>query len=137
MGLSILLFVHFGQVLFNLGFERRQVLFDDVPKFIFVNLVVIMDKDISHSYYSSPICGRVGLKKLLRESVRGFANNLHVPSQRMTQNLVGHNVIKRFSHRIFLNSEYRILICSNLVLSLSGLLINQYFISVCSFNSKW
>ena len=61
----ILLFVHFGQILFDLGFERRQVLFDNVPKFIFVNLVVVMDKNMSHSDHSTPICGGMCRKKLL------------------------------------------------------------------------
>ena len=56
MGLSILLFVHFGQILFDLGFERLEVVLYNMQHTPWLYVVIVMHKHVSHTFNILP-CG--------------------------------------------------------------------------------
>ena len=78
MGLISLLFVHFGQILFNLGFQRREVVLYNMQHTSWLYVVIVMHKHVSHTFNILP-CGHIMLLlEFLGEFINGLSDDFNV-----------------------------------------------------------
>ena len=93
-------------IFYNLFFQNRKVVLNNIPHNSIVNLEIFMNNIVSHSINLFP--GRIGMSytKFFCKHIRGFAQNFNVLYNGIVHHIISNKIIKGFSFGVTIYSFY-------------------------------
>ena len=102
----VLFFIHFGQIIHNIGFQRWQIIMNCQPQYFRKDLVIAMHQDMTH--FLNLIPRRIGMLRLeiKAQHISGLTHNLHIFHDSLIQDLVVQQALIILVLKKFLNITY-------------------------------